>query len=128
MRNRTPLRVVSARRGKKPRYRAQTRGKGNGWSPAAILAGAASIGLVGGLGSVAATPGGMATVSEKAGALAVDLGLARKRAPQEGDWWPGCDNARAAGTTPIYVGEPGYREGLDGDGDGIACEPYRGRR
>ncbi|MFA5966595.1 MAG: excalibur calcium-binding domain-containing protein [Sphingomonas sp.] len=26
----------------------------------------------------------------------------------------------------MYAGEPGYREGLDGDSDGIACEPYRG--
>ncbi|WP_233503719.1 excalibur calcium-binding domain-containing protein [Sphingomonas psychrotolerans] len=22
-------------------------------------------------------------------------------------------------------GEPGYREDLDGDSDGLACEPYR---
>lgn len=27
---------------------------------------------------------------------------------------------------PIYRGEPGYRVEMDGDGDGIACEPYRG--
>ncbi|MDX8357869.1 excalibur calcium-binding domain-containing protein [Sphingopyxis terrae] len=26
---------------------------------------------------------------------------------------------------PIYRGEPGYREGLDADADGVACEPYR---
>lgn len=26
---------------------------------------------------------------------------------------------------PIYSGEPGYRESMDGDGDGIACEPLR---
>jgi hypothetical protein len=37
-----------------------------------------------------------------------------------------CDDARAAGVAPINVGEPGYREQLDADGDGIACEPYRG--
>src|SRR5689334_15039815 len=24
------------------------------------------------------------------------------------------------------AGEPGYREGMDGDDDGIACEPYPG--
>jgi hypothetical protein len=36
-----------------------------------------------------------------------------------------CDDARAAGAAPIYAGEPGYRAGLDGDGDGIACEPHR---
>jgi hypothetical protein len=35
-----------------------------------------------------------------------------------------CADARAAGVAPIYAGEPGYREELDADGDGIACEPY----
>ncbi|WHU05020.1 excalibur calcium-binding domain-containing protein [Sphingomonas sp. NIBR02145] len=35
-----------------------------------------------------------------------------------------CDEARAAGVAPIHRGEPGYREGLDGDADGLACEPY----
>lgn len=54
------------------------------------------------------------------------MGIARARAPQPGDHWAGCDDARAAGTAPIYVGEPGYRDGMDGDGDGVACEPYRG--
>jgi len=33
-----------------------------------------------------------------------------------------CAAARAAGVTPLHRGEPGYREGLDGDHDGIACE------
>lgn len=40
-------------------------------------------------------------------------------------YYSGCDEARAAGAAPIYAGQPGYREGMDGDGDGIACEPYR---
>lgn len=38
-----------------------------------------------------------------------------------------CADARAVGAAPIYAGEPGYREALDADGDGVACEPYRGR-
>ncbi len=59
--------------------------------------------------------------------IAVAAGVMRERGPQEGDHWRGCDNARAAGTAPIYRGEPGYRDGLDGDSDGVACEPYRGR-
>ena len=58
---------------------------------------------------------------------AVAADLARRRAPQPGDHWSGCDEARAAGTAPIHAGEPGYRPGMDGDGDGIACEPYRAR-
>jgi len=36
-----------------------------------------------------------------------------------------CAEARAAGAAPIYRGQPGYRDGLDGDSDGVACEPYR---
>jgi hypothetical protein len=38
-------------------------------------------------------------------------------------YYAGCNEARAAGVAPIYRGSPGYREGMDGDGDGIACEP-----
>jgi len=41
-------------------------------------------------------------------------------------FYSGCDEARAAGAAPIHQGTPGYREGMDGDGDGIACEPHRG--
>ncbi|WP_444543648.1 excalibur calcium-binding domain-containing protein [Nocardia aobensis] len=28
----------------------------------------------------------------------------------------------AAGAAPLHGGEPGYRPGLDRDGDGVACE------
>lgn len=38
-----------------------------------------------------------------------------------------CKEAWAAGAAPIYRGQPGYRPEMDGDGDGIACEPYRRR-
>ncbi|WP_235671126.1 GmrSD restriction endonuclease domain-containing protein [Tomitella fengzijianii] len=33
-----------------------------------------------------------------------------------------CARAREAGAAPLHAGDPGYRPGLDGDGDGIACE------
>ncbi|HEX2809588.1 MAG TPA: DUF1524 domain-containing protein, partial [Kineosporiaceae bacterium] len=33
-----------------------------------------------------------------------------------------CSAARAAGATPLRSGRPGYRAGLDGDHDGVACE------
>jgi hypothetical protein len=33
-----------------------------------------------------------------------------------------CASARAVGAAPIRVGDPGYRAGLDRDGDGVACE------
>lgn len=38
-----------------------------------------------------------------------------------------CAEARAAGAAPIRRGEPGYAPWLDGDNDGIACEPWMGR-
>jgi Excalibur calcium-binding domain len=38
-----------------------------------------------------------------------------------------CAEARALGLAPIYRGQSGYAAHLDRDGDGIACEPYRGR-
>jgi hypothetical protein len=37
-------------------------------------------------------------------------------------YYPNCKTACAAGVAPIYQGQPGYRPGLDRDGDGIACE------
>lgn len=39
----------------------------------------------------------------------------------------GCREARAAGATPLYRGQPGYGAHMDGDGDGIACEDYHRR-
>jgi hypothetical protein len=52
--------------------------------------------------------------------------------PREPDrstvYYPNCDAARAAGAAPIHRGQPGYRPPLDRDDDGIACEPWRGRR
>lgn len=40
-------------------------------------------------------------------------------------YYAGCDEVRAQGKDPVYAGQPGYRHGMDGDGDGVACEPYR---
>ncbi|WP_324806450.1 excalibur calcium-binding domain-containing protein [Sphingomonas sp. LY29] len=39
--------------------------------------------------------------------------------------YSGCYEVRALGKAPIRAGEPGYRETMDGDGDGVACEPIR---
>lgn len=36
-----------------------------------------------------------------------------------------CRAAWAAGAAPIYRGQPGYDVSMDGDLDGIACEPVR---
>lgn len=38
--------------------------------------------------------------------------------------YAGCNEVRAAGKAPLYYGEPGYGEHMDGDGDGVACENY----
>lgn len=42
--------------------------------------------------------------------------------PPNGVYYANCDEVRAAGAAPLYRGQPGYRSGLDRDGDGIACE------
>lgn len=42
-------------------------------------------------------------------------------------YYANCAAARSAGAAPLRIGEPGYRPQLDADGDGVACEPYRGR-
>ncbi|WP_225983829.1 excalibur calcium-binding domain-containing protein [Epidermidibacterium keratini] len=37
-------------------------------------------------------------------------------------YYANCSEAKAAGAAPLYAGDPGYRAGLDRDGDGVACE------
>lgn len=37
-------------------------------------------------------------------------------------YYKNCSAAKAAGAAPLYAGQPGYRSGLDGDNDGVACE------
>jgi hypothetical protein len=37
-------------------------------------------------------------------------------------YYGNCTEARAAGDTPLYRGDPGYRAALDRDDDGVACE------
>lgn len=53
---------------------------------------------------------------------------ARPQPQSSGNPYRSCAQARAAGATPVYRGQPGYNPNLDGDADGIACEPYRRRR
>ena len=86
------------------------------------------LGAFAGLGSIAASPGGRQQIVSAAHSIAVSAGMARARAPQAGDYWSGCDAARAAGTAPIYRGEPGYRSGMDGDDDGIDLPDEPGPR
>jgi hypothetical protein len=37
-------------------------------------------------------------------------------------YYANCTEVRAAGAAPLYAGSEGYRSGLDGDSDGVACE------
>jgi hypothetical protein len=37
-------------------------------------------------------------------------------------YYPNCAAVTAAGKAPLHRGDPGYRSGLDRDGDGLACE------
>ncbi|WP_411375708.1 DUF1524 domain-containing protein [Arthrobacter sp. MPF02] len=39
-----------------------------------------------------------------------------------GVYYANCAEVVAAGAAPLYAGSAGYRSGLDGDGDGVACE------
>ena len=51
-----------------------------------------------------------------------------KSEPDPTVYFRSCAEAWRAGVAPIRRGEPGYRPGLDGDNDGVACEPFRRRR
>lgn len=79
----------------------------------------------------AVTFGGVYFSDELPGAARSLVGLmraaGRESTPAPGAYYSGCNEARAAGVAPLYAGEPGYRPEMDGDSDGIACEPYRDR-
>ena len=49
------------------------------------------------------------------------------RSDEDDVYYENCAEARENGAQSIREGEPGYREELDRDGDGIACEPWHGR-
>jgi hypothetical protein len=92
----------------------------------AVLTAAGLVGAVIGVASVGEPSTGVPIAAGIVRDVAVTTGIRRLRDPQPGDYWRGCNDARAAGTAPIYRDEPGYRPGMDGDGDGIACEPIPG--
>lgn len=52
---------------------------------------------------------------------------ARPASTVTGSGWSyrNCAEARRAGAAPLRRGQPGYGTHMDGDGDGIACEPFR---
>ena len=91
-----------------------------------LLVIAAVVGIGVGVGSVGLTSQGRMAIATTVQNLGSITGAKRRRSPQPGDYWSGCNDARDAGTAPIYRDEPGYREDMDGDSDGIACEAVQG--
>lgn len=81
-----------------------------------ILLSAAVIGLAGGYAWSAMPP---------ATAEPVPPSAPTRAEVEHSAYYPSCRAAWAAGHAPIFEGQPGYREELDGDGDGIACEPIK---
>jgi len=60
------------------------------------------------------------------------LGAAQERqaildALPAGYTYSGCNEVLAAGVAPLCRQEPGFSKRIDGDWDGIGCEPYRGQ-
>lgn len=79
------------------------------------------------IGSSLRTAGGVEGGNGRAPVGPVTRGLGPVPSEAGGAPFRSCAAARAAGAAPMYRGSAGYNPNLDGDGDGIACEPYRGR-
>lgn len=118
-----PFRATPVRLG--PYHKAQQR-RQQSIAIAKVLGVAAAGGLAIGLFTAMSGNGSLTEIGSAVREAAVSSGLARRNTPMPGAHYSGCNDARAAGVAPLYVGEPGYRPEMDGDGDGVACEPYRG--
>lgn len=57
--------------------------------------------------------------------LAMEIDRPDPAAVERSVHYSGCNEVRALGKAPLRAGEPGYRVEMDGDGDGVACEPVR---
>ena len=108
--------------------RLMTRRKSQDKPPALPLPILAIIGVVagGGIGWVATMPAPerASFVAQPAEMAAQGLALLKPE-PRPYRNFSGCNDARAAGYENITRDEPSYRADMDGDNDGIACEPYR---
>ena len=79
--------------------------------------------------SVKARYGLWVTQAEQDAIAGILAGCPGQLAPSAGEaavpaavYYANCAEATAAGAAPLYAGSAGYRSGLDGDGDGVACE------
>lgn len=77
-----------------------------------ILLGAGIFGTVAGLASQASLPGRLS-------------GNADTPRIEDSVTYSGCNEVRLRGKAPLFAGQPGYSLDMDGDHDGIACEPHR---
>jgi hypothetical protein len=113
----------------------------------AILAGALTLGLGAGYAwSSLSAPAAHASGHTRKGMIALPSSPEEQPEALDGEWaaravnppapspspaatvyYSGCNEVRAAGKAPLHEGDPGYRIEMDGDGDGVACEPYLGR-
>ena len=75
-------------------------------------------------GSRASSPAaGTTTPAKPAPAKPAPIPAAPKTTPAPRSvTYRNCTEARAAGVTPLRIGQPGYSTKLDRDGDGVACE------
>ena len=110
-----PFRAVPVQLGEEARAR-QRRDQRQPWIGMAVTIVLIAL-LVFVVGMIVTNP---ATVSRY---LPTGLFDATEGARPANTYYPNCGAARATGHTPIRAGSPGYRIGLDADGDGVACEP-----
>ncbi|MDM7487759.1 DUF1524 domain-containing protein [Rhodococcus sp. CSLK01-03] len=85
----------------------------------------AMVRVLAGCGAAAPEPAPAATtVPEPVPSVAPEPvpSVAPEPAPAPAVAYRNCAEARAAGAAPLYAGQPGYSEKMDGDGDGVACE------
>lgn len=111
---RKPFRAVPIRLGE--RYSAESKrearvSKLKDIAFVALVAGLSSVAFLGILSLPAAS---VSTVHPSAAIEALDS-----------TYYAGCNEVRSAGKAPLYREQPGYRSDMDGDDDGIACEPHR---
>jgi hypothetical protein len=59
--------------------------------------------------------------------LIVAAGIATAPGASAGPPYRDCEEAHADGRYNIPSNDPAYRPGLDRDGYGFACEPYKGK-
>ena len=77
-------------------------------------------------GAIVLMSGGYADLKRALGSVGQSNDISTSNTSQP--YYANCAEARRAGVAPIYSWQPGYRSEMDGDDDGIACEPYHPAR